>query len=146
MFEEVLPQIRKTGEFKAKPQQELNIYARRVLIATHWDIPIGYWCVFHEISRLASFVGEQYPVHQFDLIDGSVGKCWANYRKDKEWAKPYKEFVGKLGDHRDNGTHPFKAYDNSEWVHFRYWLDNTYTLEKLPKYLEKKYGELVKVS
>lgn len=47
---------------------KLNIYARRVQIASKWDIPKGYWCVFHEISLLANSVGELYQVNNYDLI------------------------------------------------------------------------------
>ena len=71
--QEVLPQIRKTGKYE--PQPKLNIYAQRVQIASQWNIPVGYWCVFHEISLLANKIGETYQVGEYDLIDGSVGKC-----------------------------------------------------------------------
>jgi prophage antirepressor-like protein len=140
--QEVLPSIRKIGKYESQPK--LNIYARRVQIASEWNIPAGYWCVFHEVSLIANKVGEQYNVGDYDLLDGSVGGCWAHYRKDKEWAKPSTEFVGKLGDHRDYGAKPFKAYADSELQYFRFWLLNIYTLEKLPGYLKRKYGALVK--
>ena len=139
---EVLPQIRKTGKYE--PQPTLNIYARRVQIASKWNIPTGYWCVFHEISLLANKVGEQYDVGEHDLIDGSVGKCWSNYRKAFDWIQPTIMFPILFGDSRDAARIEVHGYKNSELLHFRDWLDNVYTLERLPKYLTGKYGQLMK--
>jgi prophage antirepressor-like protein len=140
--QEVLPQIRKTGKYESQPT--LNIYARRVQIASKWDIPIGYWCVFHEISLLANKVGETYQVGEYDLIDGSVGKCWNNYRKAFEWIQPTILFPVFFGDSRDAAHVEVKGYKNSELPHFRDWLETVYKMERLPKYLTGKYGQLMK--
>ena len=139
---EVLPQIRKTGKYE--PQPTLNIYARRVQRASKWEIPKGYWCVFHEISLLANKVGETYQVNEFDLIDGSVGQCWSKYRKAFDWIEPTLMFPIFFGDSRDAAHVQVHGYKNSELPHFRDWLENVYTLERLPKYLTGKYGQLVK--
>jgi prophage antirepressor-like protein len=140
--QEVLPQIRKTGKYE--PQPTLNIYARRVQIASKWDIPKGHWCVFHEISLLANKVGETYQVGEYDLIDGSVGKCWSNYRKAFDWIQPTIMFPIFFGDSRDAARIVVHGYQNIELPHFRDWLENVYTLERLPKYLTGKYGQLMK--
>jgi prophage antirepressor-like protein len=140
--QEVLPQIRKTGKYE--PQPTLNIYARRVQIASKWDIPKGHWCVFHEISLLANKVGETYQVGEYDLIDGSVGKCWSNYRKAFDWIQPTIMFPIFFGDSRDAARIEVHGYQNIELPHFRDWLENVYTLERLPKYLTGKYGQLMK--
>lgn len=142
VFQEVLPQIRKTGKYE--PQSKLNIYARRVQIASKWEIPKGHWCVFHEISLLANKVGETYQVGEYDLIDGSVGKCWSNYRKAFDWIEPTLMFPIFFGDSRDDAHVQVHGYKNSELPHFRDWLENVYTLERLPKYLTGKYGQLMK--
>ena len=142
VFEEVLPQIRKTGKYE--PQSTLNIYARRVQIASKWEIPKGHWCVFHEISLLANKVGETYQVSEYDLIDGSVGKCWSNYRKAFDWIEPTLMFPIFFGDSRDAAQVQVHGYRNSELPHFRDWLENVYTLERLRKYLTGKYGQLMK--
>jgi hypothetical protein len=139
---EVLPQIRKTGKYE--PQSKLNIYARRVQIASKWEIPKGHWCVFHEISLLANKAGETYQVSEYDLIDGSVGKCWSNYRKAFDWIEPTLMFPIFFGDSRDAAQIEVHGYRNSELPHFRDWLENVYTLERLPKYLTGKYGQLMK--
>jgi hypothetical protein len=139
---EVLPQIRKTGKYE--PQPTLNIYARRVQIASKWEIPKGHWCVFHEISLLANKVGETYQVGEYDLIDGSVGKCWSNYRKAFDWIQPTILFPIFFGDSRDVAHVEVNGYKNSELPHFRDWLENIYTLDRLPKYLTGKYGQIMK--
>jgi prophage antirepressor-like protein len=139
---DVLPQIRKTGKYE--PQSTLNIYARRVQIASKWEIPKGHWCVFHEISLLANKVGETYHVGEFDLIDGSVGQCWSKYRKAFDWIQPTILFPIFFGDSRDAAHVQVHGYKNSELPHFRDWLENIYTLERLPKYLTGKYGQLMK--
>ena len=139
---EVLPQIRKTGKYE--PQPTLNIYARRVQIASKWEIPKGHWCVFHEISLLANKVGETYQVGEYDLIDGSVGKCWSNYRKAFDWIQPTILFPIFFGDSRDVAHVEVNGYKNIELPYFRDWLENIYTLKRLPKYLTGKYGQIMK--
>ena len=141
---EVLPQIRKTGKFEVKPKQELNIYARRVQIASNWNIPKGYFCVFHEISLLANKIGQEYQVGEYDLIDGSVGKCWSKYRKGKEWALPTIKFPIEFGDKRDSAHVEVTGYSNHELIHFREWLEDIYRYENLPKYLSGKYSDMIK--
>ena len=125
-------------------QKQTNIYARRVQIASKWEIPKGHWCVFHEISLLANKVGEAYHVGEYDLIDGSVGKCWSNYRKAFDWIQPTILFPIFFGDSRDAAHVEVNGYKNSELLHFRNWLENIYTLERLPKYLTGKYGQIMK--
>jgi hypothetical protein len=50
--------------------------------------PEKHWAVFGESHLLLLYVEQtlRHPVDKFDLLDGSVGIRWANYRKDKEWA------------------------------------------------------------
>jgi prophage antirepressor-like protein len=81
--QEVLPSIRKTGKYEMQPK--VSVYGKRLDIATKWNIPKGHWCIFHEISLLANKVGIEYPVAQYDLIDGSVGQAWNKYRTAFEW-------------------------------------------------------------
>ena len=120
-----------------------NIYAHRVQIASQWDIPKGYWCVFHEISLLANKVGLEYPVAEYDLIDGSVGQAWNKYRRCFDWCQETITFPVFFGDNRDKADVHAKAYPNSELTYFRNWLENDFTYGRLPKYLEWKYGKLL---
>jgi hypothetical protein len=139
--QEVLPSIRKTGKFDAQSTE--NIYTKRLGIATQWPIPVGYWCIFHEISLLANKVGLEYPVAEYDLIDGSVGQAWNKYRKCFDWCQETTTFPVFFGDNRDKSHVEAKAYRNSELSYFRDWLENIYTYNRLPKYLKYKYGKLL---
>jgi prophage antirepressor-like protein len=141
VFEEVLPSIRKTGKYET--QTTVSIYAKRLDIATQWAIPKGHWCIFHEISLLANKVGIEYPVAEYDLIDGSVGQAWNKYRTAFDWCKDTTTFPVFFGDNRDKADVQAKAYRNSELSYFRDWLDNVYTYGRLPKYLNGKYGKLM---
>jgi hypothetical protein len=144
VFEKVLPSIRKTGSYSLQPKT--NTYSHRVSIASKWDIPKGHFCVFHEISLLAHKIGEQYDVGDYDLIDGSVGKCWANYRKDKEWIEPVIKFPIFFGDIRDISRPEANAYSLKELFYFRDWLENEYSQTKLHPYIQKKYLKSLKSS
>lgn len=140
---DVLPSIRKTGSYTT--EKKVNIYARRVQIASNWNIPKGHFCVFHEMSLLANKVGEKYDVGEYDLIDGSVGKCWSGYRKDKEWALPTTKFHIFFGDKRDLAYPEATAYQLEELTYFRKWLEDIYQFENMPRYLATKYKDLIKV-
>jgi hypothetical protein len=83
-------------------------------------------------------------VGEYDLIDGSVGKCWSNYRKAFDWIQPTIMFPIFFGDSRDAARIEVHGYQNIELPHFRDWLENVYTLDRLPKYLTGKYGQLMK--
>jgi hypothetical protein len=134
--------LHKVVGFKPQESQpKINIYAHRVQIASKWDIPKGYWCVFHEISLLANKVGIEYPVAEYDLIDGSVGQAWNKYRKCFDWCQETTTFPVFFGDNRDKAHVEAKAYRNSELSNFRDWLENIYTYERLPKYLKGKYPD-----
>ena len=136
--------LHKVVGFKVQEEQpKINIYAHRVAIASKWDIPKGHWCVFHEISLLANKVGLEYPVAEYDLIDGSVGQAWNKYRKCFDWCQETTTFPVIFEDNRDKAHVEAKAYRNSELSYFRDWLENVYTYERLPKYLDWKYGKLI---
>ena len=79
------------------------------------------------------------PVEQMDLCDGSIGKHWSNYRKDKEWAIETGTYTHRFTDRR--GEILCKAYQYSELPHFRKWLKEVYEEIHLPKYLADKFGK-----
>jgi hypothetical protein len=136
--------LHKVSGFKVEEvQAKENIYTIRLGIATQWPIPVGYWCIFHEISLLANKVGIEYPVAEYDLLDGSVGQAWNKYRKCFDWRQETTTFPVRFGDNRDNADVQAKAYRNSELSYFRDWLENVYSHGRLLKYLDGKYGKLM---
>lgn len=81
-------------------------------------------------KKLSFNIGER------DLLDGSIGKHWSNFRKSELWAQPTKTFLYQFPD--SDICQP-KCYQNSELLYFRDWLSKVYQPELLPKYLESKY-------
>lgn len=137
--------FRKAKE-ESKPRQRLGAYTKRVEEIEHSckNIPPGHWCVLEEAASLLIYVEAtlKMPVDKADLLDGSVGKHWSNYRKDKPWAGDRIEFRYTFPDGRV--VNPW-AYQDSELFEFRRWLKATYRPTFLPDYLSRKYGVIVKV-
>lgn len=105
-------------------------------------IPDGYWCVLHESANLLIWVESKlkYPVDKADLLDGSIGICWSNFRKGKPWAGDKIKFSYRFPDGRY--CNPW-CYGMDELIHFRHFLDRDYKPVALPKYLESKYSAIV---
>ena len=134
VFEQVLPQIRKTGSFTTKPNFK-EIYADR-LLNNKIVVPTGYWAVFNESHFLLLHVEKElkHPVDKFDLLDGSVGTRWANHRKDKQWALD--SDVGTISFNDKRGTRPIRCYQYPELSYFRLFLQDIYIPHFLEQYLE----------
>lgn len=145
---EVLPAIRKTGSYSLAPKSEapiFKLYSERKEKNTVIDLPEGYWCVWYEsmhfildFEKAVNLLGIKIAVSQYDLLDGSIGSCWANYRKGKEWAKQAKTYLHHFHDRR--GKQEANCYHRDEFWHFRDWLKQIYSPEKMPHYLKRKYG------
>lgn len=121
----------------------IHYYGDRLLeLKTALKKPSDTWCVIEKCNHLLLDVERLgYPVHQFDLLDGSIGKHWSNYRKGKEWELETKKAIYTFPDSR---VVQINAYQYGEVGYFIQWMDYIYELEKLPAYLESKYGQLVK--
>ena len=147
---EVLPALREKGTYSIKPQEPdrpvLGAYIERV--KTMYDnarnIPEGYWCVLHEASGLLVYVESilKLPVDKTDLLDGSIGRTWSSYRKDKEWTGNVLNFSYQFPDGR--WCSPL-CYEYKELEQFRLWLDRQYKKQLMPKYLHSKYGVIVTI-
>ena len=132
---------------KSEQPSVLGAYTERVL--GMFDdvnrITPGYWCVLHESANLLIWVETKLkmPVDKADLLDGSIGIHWANYRKKHPWAGDRIKFNYRFPDGRY--VQPW-CYQMQELEHFRNFLDGRYRSEILPKYLKDKYPGIVKVS
>lgn len=77
-----------------------------------------------------------------DLLDGSIGRRWAQYRSGKPWANSSTTYTYRFPPpSRRNGivVNP-RAYPMAELQHFREWLRWVYLPEYFPIYLANKYG------
>jgi hypothetical protein len=99
-----------TGQVQPRPT--LNTYKTRIGMA--WKmaagVPKGYWTVFDKCSSLLILVECELriPVEQYDLLDGSVGTRWKNFRADKPWAGERQHYRHIFPDKRgvDARDHP----------------------------------------
>lgn len=143
VFEEVLPSIRETGSYSISQTQKLGAYTERVesMFDDANKIPDGYWCVLHESANLLIWVESKLklPVNKADLLDGSIGAHWSNYRKGKDWAGDRLKFDYKFPDGR--WCHPW-CYRMRELEYFRYFIEDTYKPVLMPRYLDTKYPAL----
>ena len=139
VFEEVLPSIRKTGSYSFNQPKQIDFaaYYNRMGL-NHCFVPDGYWCVFDQSHFIMRYIECElkYPTLDFDLVDGSIGKHYAMYRKDKEWAKDISNGAIDFKDKR--GIQPIHVYHWNELGYFTCWLKEIYKTEHLPKYLHDK--------
>ncbi|MDQ2096759.1 MAG: antA/AntB antirepressor family protein [Tychonema bourrellyi B0820] len=129
---------------KAKPERPpIGAYIERVksIYENSHNIPRGYWTVLSEASGLLLWVETvlKLPVDKFDLMDGSIGIHWANYRTDKPWSRDRQQYHYHFSDGRIVKAW---SYHNSEMVEFRTWLENEYKFKLMPSYLLRKYGAI----
>ena len=145
VFSEVLPSIRKTGGYgQPQPKRAITHYSDRCAdIKKHLIKPAGTWCVIEHCPHLLLEVENLgYEVGEFDLLDGSVGRCWSIQRKklgltgtvlQAQYRVPQAPFPIEVN-----------AYPYDELGRFREWLETEYESGKMTAYLQEKYGAIVK--
>lgn len=119
-------------------------YEDRVSL-THNNVPVGYWCVFNEISGLfATLITGGATFGTRMILDLSVGGCWGRY-----WTK--QKLGEKFGD-RAYFDHNYPRYFPQSWSNpqkahcypedalptFRRWLREIYMPGQLPAYLKEQ--------
>ena len=129
-------------KLEATPKPLLEVYSKRIINDEARNCPDTHFCIFNEshpvMIAVEANVGSQC---EFDLIDGSIGKRWSNFRKDKLWADEdnVSTYDYIFSDRR--GTREVKCYDNEELKYFRHWLKNIYKKDHLIEYLNNKYSK-----
>jgi phage regulator Rha-like protein len=118
-----------------------SIYVKRLEDVRDHVIEDHLWSVFREGAEVLLLVEKDFrvPVQQMDLCDGSIGRRWSDYRKDKDWAVEKSTYTHKFRDQR--GDRLPAAYQLSELPYFRKWLRDEYVEKYLPEYLIDKYGK-----
>jgi len=150
-FNEVLPSIRKYGAYPPPENFTFEItlkpYTSRVVwvMQVRQRLPKGYWCVFIEgadilIGAEVILKPAELEMHQYDLLDGSIGRHWSTFRQDKPWMgmrRSY-DYTFPKGDPR--GTVQPACYPMQELEHFKTWLHGDYWVKHFPEYIKRKYG------
>ncbi len=133
-----------TGQVNASQTQNsatLPVYTKRLALTWKMQVgvPDGYWTVFDKCSNLLILVecDLKMPVEKYDLLDGSVGIHWKNFRKDKSWTGERQQYRHIFPDKR--GIQLAWAYPLQELAHFDRWMRGVYIPLHLPTYLDTKY-------
>lgn len=78
------------------------------------------------------------PCARTDLPDGSIGKHWANYRREELKLEPVSLTAPLYLPDQQVTVHP-TIYPPDERGYFDAWLMNTYIPQNLPDYLARKF-------
>lgn len=128
---------------KQKDRNPLGAYGERVkLMYDNSQIPQGYWSILHESAFILLWVETvlKCPIDKTDLLDGSIGIRWSQYRKGKDWAGDRINYIYTFPDGRQ--VDPW-CYRMEELHHFRYFMEE-YKQEYLIDYLRSKgYTQLL---
>lgn len=137
-FSEAKKLLRQQGMFLLP---HTSIYISRLENVRDHQIADHLWMIFREASELLLMIEKDYrvPIQEMDLCDGSIGRHWSNYRKNKPWAVATGTYIHRFRDRR--GDRECLAYDYSEKKHFNHWLREEYVPIHLPAYLVDKYGK-----
>ena len=140
VFEEVLPAIRKTGQYGTNQFKDIVWHNRLVLYKKKTVIPVGYFSIFAETTcgLIADFETIGYVLPESATIDISIGKHWSNYAKTQ---------VKNIDDYRTYYSHfyPDARGEVQAYMYkvellpmFRIWAETDYKLNHLACYLKRK--------
>lgn len=140
VFEEVLPAIRKTGQYGTNQFKDIVWHNRLVLYKKKTVIPVGYFSIFAETTcgLIADFETIGYVLPESATIDISIGKHWSNYAKTQ---------VKNIDDYRTYYSHfyPDARGEVQAYMYkvellpmFRIWAETDYKLNHLAGYLKRK--------
>jgi DNA-binding XRE family transcriptional regulator len=122
-------------------QPYTNVYIQRIENMRDHQIANDVWMIFREAAELLLLIEKDWrvPINDFDILDGSIGKRWKDYRANKPWIKLDRTYIHCYRDQR--GDIECAAYEHSELQYFNFWLKNEYVPKYLPLYLVNKYGK-----
>lgn len=111
------------------------------------SIPDGYWAVFCEAAQFL-ITAEQViapaglEADYDDLLDGSIGMRWSNYRRGQVWARPHRQFCYRFPppSRREGIVIEPRCYEHSELLPFRRWLEHHYVRCHFSEYVRRKWG------
>ncbi len=123
---------------KERTPNLIPTYQQRILSEPTKSCPDDRWNIFDQSHEIMLFVEKHIgSVNKFDLVDGSIGRLWSIYRRDKKWATVVTQYYHHYKDKR--GKQLSNCYDYSELKYFKIWLKNDYKLYHLGDYLINKF-------
>lgn len=128
-----------------EPKKAIAYYSDRCAdIRKNLVKPKGHWCVIEKCNHLLLEVEKAgYPIDKYDLLDSSVGKRYANYRREIGLTEITRSAHYQL-PHCPQPV-AIACYPSSELGIFSDWLESIYEENHLNRYLQDKYGKLAKV-
>lgn len=120
-----------------------DVYIKRIQHMRDHVIDDDNWCIFREAADLLLLLEKDWrvPINDYDILDGSIGGIWSDYRKNKPWISNVSSYTHRYRDQR--GERECSAYVYDELPHFKKWLRDEYVPKYLPLYLRRKYGKQV---
>lgn len=122
-------------------QTHTDVYIKRIEHMRDHAISDDLWMIFREGSELLLLIEKDWrvPINEYDILDGSIGRRWSDYRKPQSWIAPSGTYNHQYRDQRD--LRECAAYQMIELPYFRRWLRSVYVPDHLPEYLCEKYGK-----
>ena len=137
----------KVAKSVAEPKKAIHHYTDRVMkLDTHLsEVPPDYWVIMQHCGHILLKIEQMgYSVGAYDLVDSSIGKHWANYRRSLEMSESVVKVAKYKGVNQARFPVKPKAYPFDELGIFAKWLKDIYVVKHLPKYLEGTYKDIVK--
>ncbi|HEY9703138.1 MAG TPA: hypothetical protein V6C58_11865, partial [Allocoleopsis sp.] len=119
---------------------KLDWYERLKLYKAKTKIPVGYFSIFEELTTglVSEFEHAGCKLPHGSVPDISVGKCFCSYLRENGYnlddvTMKYKHY------YPDGRVIDANIYHDSLLAEFRKWVQLTYKISQLPKYLKKNY-------
>jgi hypothetical protein len=124
----------------ASPPDKLDWYERLKLYKAKTKIPVGYFSIFEELTTglVSEFEHAGCNLPHGSVPDISVGKCFCNHLRANNYdldalTMKYKHY------YPDGRVINANIYHDSLLAEYRKWVQLTYKMTQLPKYLKQNY-------
>lgn len=124
----------------ASPPDKLDWYERLKLYKAKTKIPVGYFSIFEELTTglVSEFEHAGCKLPHGSVPDISVGKCFCSHLRANNYdldalTMKYKHY------YPDGRVISANIYHDSLLAEYRKWVQLTYKITQLPKYLKQNY-------
>ncbi|MGK7922766.1 MAG: hypothetical protein AB4080_22460 [Trichodesmium sp.] len=128
--------VSNTAGKSTSPQHQRLWWDRLTLFEQYTRIPLGYFCIFSELGYLMRDLeagGYIFPDRK--VPDISVGSCWCNWLRLQGINTDFRKYPHHYPDGREVVS--ANIYPDELLPKFRWWLNTTYVMEKLPNYVKR---------
>lgn len=76
-------------------QPHTDIYIQRIGHMRDHRIADELWMIFREAAELLLLIEKDWrvPINDYDILDGSIGRRWSDYRVTQSWTKLVGEYT-----------------------------------------------------